>query len=334
MRAFRIRIALPALLLAIVAAAAPAAVLAQGAGYVPVHGTILANVAPHAVIAALDAVPGVAGSQTRRYQTTAHVRVGETFDAFWRNGSSVLDALVPAAEFVNGLPNRVITHILATGDRLPPYRFVREDGRLTTFGDLRGRVVLLSFIYTRCPDRDICPAISGKYAYLQHHLDPKQFALVELTLDPQADSPPALAAYARRFGAEPAHWSLWTGESAQVKDVLDAFALDSLQTDPGRIIHGDKLVIIDRSGTIADIIPTSGWEPDDAIATAENVAGLSSNPLRRFELATVAGVIAFCGGAVSTGTVVLDSLVFLLGVGVLGGMLVWITKRIIVDERY
>jgi cytochrome oxidase Cu insertion factor (SCO1/SenC/PrrC family) len=235
---------------------------------------------------------------------------------------------------VAGLPNRVITHILADGDRLPDYRFVTQSGRLTSFGDLHGRVVLLSFIYTRCPDREICPAISGKYAYLQHHLDPKRFALVELTLDPQADSPAALAAYARRFGADPDHWSLWTGESAQVKNVLDAFALDSLETNPGRIIHGDKLVIIDRSGAIADIIPTSGWEPDDAIATAENVAGLASNPLRRFELATVAGVIAFCGGAVSTSTVVLDSIVFLLGVGILGGLLVWITKRVIVDERY
>jgi hypothetical protein len=74
--------------------------------------------------------------------------------------------------------------------------------------------------------------------------------------------------------------------------------------------------------------------PEDVLATANDVAGLSSNPLRRFELATVAGVIAFCGGSLSTGIVVLDSLVFLLGVGILGGLLIWITKRVIIDERY
>jgi protein SCO1/2 len=202
------------------------------------------------------------------------------------------------------------------------------------FSDFRGKVLLLSFIYTRCPDASICPAISGKFAYLQRHLDPRHFQLVEMTLDPLADSPAVLAAYAKQFGADPAIWSLITGESAQVKNVLDSFALDPLETNPGRIIHGDTLVILSSDGKIADLIPTSGWVPDDVLATADDVAGLSSNPLRRFELATVAGVIAFCGGSLSTGIVVLDSLVFLIGVAVLGGLLVWITKRIIIDERY
>ena len=116
--------------------------------------------------------------------------------------------------------------------------------------------------------------------------------------------------------------------------MLDSFALDPLETSPGRIIHGDTLAIVGPDGRIADLIPTSGWQPDDVIATANDVAGRSSNPLRRFELATVAGVIAFCGGSLSTQTIVLDSVVFLLGVGLLGGLLVWITKRVIVDERY
>jgi cytochrome oxidase Cu insertion factor (SCO1/SenC/PrrC family) len=273
-------------------------------------------------------------SQTRRFHTKAALKIGETFDAYLDPATSTLDDVNEAPAFVAGLPNKLIERPLAQGDRLPDYRFVTQAGRTFRFADLRGKVVLLSFVYSRCPDIKICPAISSKFSYLQHHIDPARFALVEMTLDPLEDSPVTLAAYGKQFDADPTRWSLVTGESAQIKNVLDAFALDPLETGPGRIIHDDTLVILKSDGTIADLIPTSGWTPDDVLATADNVAGLSSNPFRRFELATVAGVIALCGGSSSTGIVVLDSAVFLAGVGILGGLLVWITKRVIIDERY
>jgi protein SCO1/2 len=300
----------------------------------PVHGTVLAIPRRGSIVAALVGVPAMYPSQTRRYESAARFYPGETFDAYLDPRTATLEDVNAAAEFVPGLPNHLVTHVMARGDRLPDYRFVTQNGNSLRLSDLRGKTVLLSFIYTRCPDLSICPAISGKFAYLQHHLDPRHFQLVEMTLDPLVDSPAVLAAYGKQFGADPARWSLITGESAQVKNVLDSFALDPLETNPGRIIHGDTLAILDSDGKIADLIPTSGWAPDDVLATADDVAGLSSNPLRRFELATVAGVIAFCGGSLSTGIVVLDSLVFLLGVAILGGLLVWITKRIIIDERY
>lgn len=300
----------------------------------PVHGTALAVPKRGIVVAALEGVPAMYPSQTRRYQSAALFHPGETFDAYLNPRNATLEDVNPAAEFVPGLPNHLITHVMARGDQLPDYRFIAQNGRSIRFSDFHGKVLLLSFIYTHCPDLTVCPAISGKFAYLQHHLDPRHFQLMEMTLDPLVDSPAVLEAYAKQFGADPSIWSLITGESGQVKNVLDSFALDPLEVNPGRIIHGDTLVIVGSDGKIADLIPTSGWVPDDVLATANDVAGLSSNPLRRFELATVAGVIAFCGGSLSTGIVVLDSLVFLIGVGVLGGLLVWITKRIIIDERY
>jgi cytochrome oxidase Cu insertion factor (SCO1/SenC/PrrC family) len=301
---------------------------------VPIHGTVLVLPSRGSVIAAIDAVPGTSAARTERLRSTAPLHAGETFDAYLDPRTGTLDDVNEAAAFAPGMPNRLITRVLAPGDTLPDDRFVTQNGRTLRWRDLRGKVVLLSFIYTSCPDVDICPAISGKFAYLQHHLDPRRFQLVEMTLDPVRDSPAVLADYGRRFGADPSRWSLVTGESAQVKNVLDSFALDPLETNPGRIIHGDTLVILGADGTIADLIPTSGWEPDDVIATADGVAGLSSNPLRRFELATIAGVIAFCGGSITTPLVVLDSLVFIVGAGLLIGFLVWITKRIIIDERY
>lgn len=302
---------------------------------IPVHGRFLALTGGDAAVAAIDAVPAMLPAQTRRVRLgNASVRAGEAFDAYFDPRTGAVSDVNAAAAFVPGLPNQLVTHVYARGDVLPDTRFVSQTGREVRFSDLRGKIVLLSFVYTRCPDVSICPAISGKFLYLEHHLDPRRFQLVELTLDPLHDSPAVLAAYAKQFGADPKIWSLIDGEPAQVKNLIDGFALAPLETNPGRIIHGDTLVITGRDGHIADIIPTAGWNPDDVIATADAIDGEASNPLRRFELATIAGVIAFCGGSLTTGQIVLDSSVFIVGVGILGGLLVWITKRVIIDERY
>lgn len=300
----------------------------------PVHGRVLAVPERGSVIAALDAVPELAPATTRRLHVTQAVRVGETFDAYLDVPAATLSDVAAADTFVAGLPNGSITHVVAKGDVAPTYRFETQTGAPFRFADLRGSVVLLSFVYTHCPDEDVCPAISGKFAYLAKRLDPQTYHLVEITLDPLHDSPPVLAAYGAHFGADPRMWSLLTGESAQIKNVIDAYGLDALETDPEKIIHGDTLAIIGRDGTVAQLIPTAGWAPEDVVASAQAAAGNVSNPLRRFELATVAGVIALCGGSVSTGIVVLDSVVFLLGVLILGGLLVWISKRVLIDERY
>jgi protein SCO1/2 len=301
---------------------------------VPVHGTIIALAGKRTVVASIDGIPGVSPARTLRLVSTSALRRGETFDAYLDLGRGTLDDVHPAAAFVAGLPNRLITHVAARGDALPQSRFETQTGRLIRFDDFRGKVVLLTFIYTRCPDRDICPAISAKFAYLQHHLDPRSFQLVTVTLDPLHDTPAALAAYGSEFAADPQRWSLLTGQPAQIKNMIDSFGLDALETNPGRIIHGDTLAIVGADGKIAELIPTAGWAPDDVIAAAENIAGIASNPIRRFELASVAGILAFCGGGTTTGIVVLDSVVFLLGVGILSGLLFWITKRVIINERY
>lgn len=300
----------------------------------PVHGRALTVPAAGTVIAAIDGIPGTYSAQTHRYTTDAALRSGETFDAYLDARSDRLSDVHQATAFVPGLPNGIPTHVSKTGDMLPDYQFETQDGRLVHLADFRGKVVLLSFIYTRCPDRNICPAISGKFAYVQHQLDPAKFQLVTITLDPLHDSPAILKRYGALFGADSARWSLLTGEPAEIKAMLDTFSLDSLETHPGLFLHGDTLAILNAKGEIATLIPTAGWAPDDVIAAARNIAGERSNWLRRFELATIAGVLAFCGGSLTTGAVVLDSVVVLAGFAILGWILYWVTKNIIVKERF
>ncbi|MGH7728350.1 MAG: SCO family protein [Vulcanimicrobiaceae bacterium] len=309
-------------------------IVALALALVPMHGYLLTRLDPTHALVRIDAITRTMPSRTLRVVIPRTVKLepsGE-FDALgeragrnWR-----LVDVRPALRFVAGMPNPLITHILQPGDSPPGYEFVDQRGRPVTLGDFRGKVVILSFVFTRCTD--ICPFVSAKYAYLQKHLDPAHFHLVEVTLDPTYDSPAVMAAYGRRFGADPRAWSMLTGESAQIKDTFDAFGISSVKDAPNDFQHDDRLTFVGRDGKIASIIPTDGWSADDVIAQARSLSGLSSNPLRRLALASIAGVASLCGGSTTTAVVVLDSVVFLLGVGILGSLLAYWGRRIFVER--
>jgi len=79
--------------------------------------------------------------------------------------------------------------------------------------------VLLQFIFTTCPA--VCPALSGTFAAAQERLDDAR--MLSISIDPEHDTPPRLAEYARRFGAGP-RWRFLTGELDDVVAVQKAFA--------------------------------------------------------------------------------------------------------------
>jgi cytochrome oxidase Cu insertion factor (SCO1/SenC/PrrC family) len=301
---------------------------------VPVHAALVSRLdASHAVVR-LDAVAGTlpAGVRSVRIDGASGLRAGDEFDALATGTGAgqtleLHDARV-AERFAAGTPNALVTHVFAVGDRLPEMTLVDQRGAPFRLGDLGGKTTLLAFVFTRCPDRSVCPAITGKFAYLQKQLDPQHFHLIEVTLDPSFDSPAVLARYGATFAADPARWSLLTGRASDVKDLMDSFGISSIADGSANFVHDDELAVIGPDGRIKDLIPTAGWDPNDAIAVARDAAGLASNPFRRFELASVAGIVALCGGSASTALVVLDSSVFLLGVAILGSLLVWWGRRI------
>ena len=105
---------------------------------------------------------------------------------------------------------------IAIGDVLPAFRLTDSGGGEVTLADLRGRVVAIDFIYTRCPLPDVCPRLSANFALLQrqfHDRASSDLLLLSVTVDPDFDTPAALAAYARRWGAGPA-WRFLTGDVA------------------------------------------------------------------------------------------------------------------------
>jgi protein SCO1/2 len=300
---------------------------------IPVHGVALSSGPNHTTIVRTDAVTGMVPVQTRAFRISPALRLpsGTGIDAFLDTSSQpwrLYDASV-AAKFVPGLPDSGTGFPIDYGSRLPQTKLVDQNGRLLDLASaFRGKVILISFIFTRCPDRDECPLVSSKFAALQQQLDPAHFHLVEITLDPVYDSPWVLHNYAKQYGANAASWSILTGQPHDIQRLLNRFGISSLRVSDANFIHNDKIFAVTQSGKVGDIVQGVGFAPAALVAQARHMAGMASNPFGRIELALVAGAAALCGGSQFAGVVLLETVLFLFIAVVSVSTLAWVARKL------
>jgi protein SCO1 len=121
-------------------------------------------------------------------------------------------------------------------------------------------VAVVNFVFTSCTD--VCPLLTGTMASVRDRLGQDgllggKTQLVSLSVDPEHDTPEALAAYAERFGADPASWRFLTGDRAQIESLLVAgYKVGAPPRAPatagGRpeILHSSRFVLVDPRGKI------------------------------------------------------------------------------------
>lgn len=322
------------LLVALAAAAAALLAVAPPAeAAYPIHGVVLGAAGPHALVLRTRGVTGQRPAGVATFAVdgaTAKPASGTEVDALVDGTRGTLPRLVdlvPAQAFVAGLPSRERVRVMRAGDPLPDATFVDQNGRVVRTADWRGKTAVISFVYTRCPLAKVCPAISGKFAYLQHKIDPAKTHLAVVTLDPVFDSPSVMQRYGTKFEADATRWSLLTGEDHAVKGLLDSLAISPLQDGPGDFIHDEALVLVDPRGIIKEVIPSPDWDPSGMLAELRNLGGESSNPFSRFLLKAESDIATFCGGYSIAGIVV-EIGAFLITFAVFGGVLAWFFWRV------
>jgi protein SCO1 len=157
----------------------------------------------------------------------------------------------PAPELASGpVPLRV-------GQRIADTRLAAQDGSAMVLGAGQGERVALTFIYTRCPKPEFCPAIVGRLAALDQALgEAEGVRLVAVTLDPAFDTPEVLSAYAAQVGAsERWRFARVEGEEGALDDLAMRAGLPvmrDLPGAPGEIGHGVRLLVLDRDGTLIE----------------------------------------------------------------------------------
>ena len=139
---------------------------------------------------------------------------------------------------------------LAVIGTVPDFRFTTQEGKTLTRADLLGKVWVADFIFTRCPGP--CPLMSSRMAEISKELrKAKDVRLVSVSIDPTHDTPPVLAEYAARLGADPNRWIFLTGPAKEIESFTTKGMLQVLATDPAGVpTHSTRFLVIDREGRI------------------------------------------------------------------------------------
>jgi protein SCO1/2 len=174
---------------------------------------------------------------------------------------------------------------LKEGDPMPDYHFTNELGQAVSLSDFKGQALALSFIFTRCPFPTFCPRMSDNFAEAQQKLKalpnaPANWHLLTISFDPEFDKPAVLKVYAKRFQADPKHWSFATGELIDITAITEQFGLlfwkpDPLQ--PAGISHNLRTVVIDAQGRIQKILPENTWKVDDLVKEIVKAAAAAAS---------------------------------------------------------
>lgn len=135
----------------------------------------------------------------------------------------------------------------------PDFVLTNQAGEQVSLALLRGKVLLVDFVYTRCPGP--CPVQTARHVELQRGLSPElreSTRFVSVSLDPLNDTPEAMRRYAEARGADLSHWDFLTGPEQELADVVRRFGVGSLRKPNGEIEHMTVTFLVDREGRIAE----------------------------------------------------------------------------------
>jgi protein SCO1/2 len=156
---------------------------------------------------------------------------------------------------------------------IPTFELVDQSGAIVKSANLRGRVLVVSFVFTTCAEA--CPLITAQLARTQSRVRTEKLdervRFVSITLDPATDRPEVLRRYADAYGLDLASWHLLTGPSDEVGRVVRAFGLNAIARE--RIVHGSLVVLVDEKGRIAERRTDLELDPDRLLGSLRKLLG-------------------------------------------------------------
>jgi protein SCO1/2 len=262
------------------------------ARYYQLKGTVISVDRGHQqIIVDHEAIPGFMEAMTMSYtvkddaaleqlkagdRITARVVV--TSQGMWLDNVKIVQTPAQPAT-----PPTVEHHIPQQGEAVPDFSFVNQDGQRIHFRRYRGKVVLLTFVYTRCPFPDYCPRMTGNFAEINKTLSANaalkgQTLLLTLSFDPKHDTPKVLRAYAARYvgNEDPGfqRWEFAAIPSGELKDVALFFGL-SYWMEAGQIVHSMSTALVGPDQKLFHWYPGNDWSPSQVVKDVEALVAQS-----------------------------------------------------------
>lgn len=141
---------------------------------------------------------------------------------------------------------------VTAGQPVPDFALTDQTDTRVSLSSLRGRTVVVNFIYTSCALPQFCFRIANHFGALQRRFQEqmgRDLVLLTVTFDPEVDRPDRLARYAAQWKASPTSWHFLTGGTDEVRAVCDLFGVDAFREE-GLMNHSVRTAVIDRTGLL------------------------------------------------------------------------------------
>ncbi len=148
----------------------------------------------------------------------------------------------------------------------PDFRLINQNDQPFTLTQLRGRVAVVTFIFTSCSDS--CPLLTAKLVNIQNQLGPDEPAVffVGITVDPLHDSTKVLKRYAELYSAPESGFAFLTGDFEDIQKIVRSYGAYFNQKGERDVDHTFLTSIIDQSGVLR--VQYMGWrfDPEEFIS--------------------------------------------------------------------
>jgi protein SCO1 len=169
-----------------------------------------------------------------------------------------------------------VSTMVAVGRLVPDFTLTDQAQHATHLAQFRGKVVALTFAYSRCPNPNYCFRLSNNLSQVGRRLHDsagRDLILLTIVIDPDDDQGKALERYADTWKADPATWHFLTGKLTDVRAVAELFGMN-FWNDEGFLTHSFHTVVIDREGRLAANLEGNQF-------SAEQLGDLVETVLRR-----------------------------------------------------
>jgi protein SCO1/2 len=195
----------------------------------------------------------------------------------------LLDHIVLVGQTKADYKPKVLYHVPVPGDKVPDFKLRNQDGNIIHLGQFKGKALLLTFIYTRCPVPDFCPLVTHNFAVINSQLsgDHKLYAkthLLSVSFDPEYDTPARLRAYGITYmGGDTknafSHWDFAAAADPELPEMAKFFDLGITHGPENTITHTLSTTLIGADGKVVQFYPGNDWTPEQVIEDVKKIGG-------------------------------------------------------------
>lgn len=235
-----------------------------------------------------EAIPGYMDAMIMPYTlknpgVISELHAGDTItaDLYASDSASAIDNIVIVGQAKADYKPPDAYKPLNPGDPVPDFELLNQNGKTIHMAQFRGKVLLVTFIYTRCPLASYCPRMSRNFAQLEKFLDDDTLLyakthLLSISFDPAYDTPAVLrsygGSYTGRYTEEDfTHWDFAAPPEKELREMLHFFLVGATPEKDHTITHSLSTVVIDQQGKVYKWYPTNDWTPEQLLADVKQL---------------------------------------------------------------